>query len=61
LTAVGLALLSALLFGLLPAWRIARTTVTQALKDFGSTSSAGPAHVRFRKVLVAGQVASWIK
>jgi predicted permease len=54
---VGITLLSGLLFGLLPAWRVARTTVTQMLKDQGSTSSAGPAHVRFRKVLVAGQVA----
>jgi predicted permease len=50
-------LLSGLLFGLLPAWRVARTTITQSLKDQGSTASAGPAHVRFRKVLVAGQVA----
>jgi len=50
-------LLSAVLFGLLPAWRVARSTVTQTLKDQGSTSSIGPAHVRFRKILVIGQVA----
>jgi predicted permease len=48
---------SALVFGLLPAWRVARGCVTQVLKDQGSTGSAGPGHVRFRKVLVAGQVA----
>jgi len=48
---------SALLFGLIPAWRVARTGVSQMLKDQGSTSSAGPGHVRFRKFLVAGQVA----
>ncbi|PYT53927.1 MAG: hypothetical protein DMG43_07755, partial [Acidobacteria bacterium] len=48
---------SALLFGLIPAWRVARTGVSQMLKDQGSTSSAGPGHVRFRKLLVAGQVA----
>jgi predicted permease len=50
-------LLSALLFGLIPAWRASRTGISQMLKDQGSTTSAGPAHVRFRKFLVAGQVA----
>ena len=48
---------STLVFGLLPAWRVARGSVSQVLKDQGSTGSAGPAHVRFRKLLVAGQVA----
>jgi putative ABC transport system permease protein len=48
---------SAIVFGLLPAWRVARGGVSQILKDQGSTGSAGPGHVRFRKVLVAGQVA----
>src|SRR5256886_15723001 len=46
---------SALVFGLLPAWRVARGSVSQVLKDQGSTGSAGPGHVRFRKLLVAGQ------
>jgi putative ABC transport system permease protein len=48
---------SALLFGLIPAWRATRTGVSQMLKDQGSATSAGPGHVRFRKYLVAGQVA----
>ena len=48
---------SALLFGLIPAWRATRTGVSQMLKDQGSTTSAGRGHVRFRKYLVAGQVA----
>ena len=48
---------SALLFGLIPAWRATRTGVSQMLKDQGSTASAGRGHVRFRKYLVAGQVA----
>jgi len=48
---------SALLFGLIPAWRATRTGVSEMLKDQGSTTSAGPGHVRFRKILVAGQVA----
>jgi len=55
--AVVATVVSALLFGLIPAWRVARTGVSQMLKDQGSTSSAGPGHVRFRKFLVAGQVA----
>ncbi len=50
-------LVSALLFGLIPAWRATRTGVSQMMKDQGSTTSAGPGHVRFRKFLVAGQVA----
>ncbi len=55
--ALGATVLSGILFGLLPAWRVSRTTVAQAMKEQGSTTSSAPAHVRFRKVLVAGQVA----
>jgi putative ABC transport system permease protein len=55
--AAGATVISALLFGLIPAWRATRTGVSQMMKDQGSTTSAGPAHVRFRKFLVAGQVA----
>jgi predicted permease len=55
--AIGATVLSGLLFGLVPAWRVTRTTVSQMLKNQGSTSSAGPSHVRFRKFLVGGQVA----
>jgi predicted permease len=55
--AVVATLVSALLFGLIPAWRVARSGVSQMLKDQGSTTSAGTGHVRFRKFLVAGQVA----
>lgn len=55
--ASGATLFSGILFGLIPAWRVTRTGVSQTLKDQGSTSSAGLSHVRFRKLLVAGQVA----
>jgi putative ABC transport system permease protein len=55
--AAGATFLSGLLFALIPAWRVTRTGVTQTLKDQGSTSSLGMSHVRFRKTLVAGQVA----
>src|SRR6202790_41179 len=50
-------LLAGVLFGLIPAWRVTRTSVTQTLKDQGSTGSVALSHVRFRKFLVAGQVA----
>jgi predicted permease len=55
--ASGTTLLAGVLFGLIPAWRVTRTSVTQTLKDQGSTGSVGLSHVRFRKFLVAGQVA----
>lgn len=55
--ASGTTLLSGILFGLIPAWRVTRTSVSQTLKDQGSTGSVALSHVRFRKFLVAGQVA----
>ena len=55
--AAGATLASAILFGVIPAWRATRAGVLQMLKDQGSTTSPGPGHVRFRKFLVAGQVA----
>jgi predicted permease len=57
LYAVAATLISGILFGVLPAWRVTRNSVTDVIKDQGSTSSASVAHVRFRKILVAGQVA----
>jgi predicted permease len=55
--AIGATLFSGIFFGIIPAWRVTRCSVTDVIKDQGSTSSAGVSHVRFRKVLVAGQVA----
>lgn len=57
LFAIAATLLSGVFFGVLPAWRVTRNSVTDVIKDQGSTSSASVAHVRFRKILVAGQVA----
>jgi hypothetical protein len=57
LLSIAVTALSGLVFGLVPAWRVTRTDVSQALKDQGSTTSAGLSHVRFRKGLVAAQVA----
>src|ERR1700730_10009340 len=50
-------LLSGILFGIVTAWLVRRSTVSEMIKDQGSTSSASVSHVRFRKALVAGQVA----
>ena len=55
--AIAATLLSGIFFGVIPAWRVTRSSVIEVIKDQGSTSSASVSHVRFRKVLVAGQVA----
>jgi predicted permease len=55
--AVGTSLLSGIFFGIVPAIRVTRSSVSETIKDQGSRSSAGVSHVRFRKALVAGQVA----
>jgi putative ABC transport system permease protein len=55
--ALAATILSGIFFGLIPAWRVTRMGVSDVIKDQGSTSSASVAHVGFRKVLVAGQVA----
>jgi putative ABC transport system permease protein len=57
LFAIGATLLSGILFGIIPSWRVTRLGVSDVIKDQGSTSSASVAHVGFRKLLVAGQVA----
>jgi predicted permease len=54
--ALGATVLSAILFGLAPALRLARTTAGEALKESGRTI-AGAAHQRARRALAAAQVA----
>jgi putative ABC transport system permease protein len=55
--AAGTSLVCGLFFGIVPALRVTRSSVSEVIKDQGSTSSASVSHVHFRKVLVAGQVA----
>jgi predicted permease len=55
--AIGTSLLSGVFFGIVPAFRVTRSSVSETIKDQGSTSSASVSHVHFRKVLVAGQIA----
>ena len=55
--ALGLAVLTGLLCGLLPAFAAARTGVNEALKEGGRTGSAGGGHGRLRSSLVVAELA----
>ena len=55
--AMALSLLTALLFGLLPALRAARADLQSTLKDLGTSLSHRISSVRLRKALIVGQVA----
>ena len=52
-----IAMLTAMLFGLLPAWQISNATIHDALKDAARGSSDGPRGSWVRGALVAGEVA----
>ncbi len=53
----GLAVLSTLLFGLVPAWQVARTNVNEALQQGAKGSTGGLHGARVRAALVISQVA----
>ena len=55
--ALGLAVLTGLLCGLIPAFAAARTGVNEALKEGGRTGSAGGGHARLRSALVVAELA----
>lgn len=57
LFALGLSILTGLLFGLVPAWQATRPAMAGTLKDQSSSVSPGKAQVRFRLALVSAQVA----
>ena len=54
---MGIALLTGLLFGLLPAWRATRPDLLSTLKAQSGSVSLGKTQIRFRKVLVTAQIA----
>ena len=54
---LAIALLTAVLFGLTPAWKISHEHLVDALKDSGHGSSAGRNHERMRSMLVISEVA----
>ncbi len=53
----GLSLLTALLFGLAPAWQSSQPDLVEALKADGRTSSAGTGRRRLRNSLVVAEIA----
>jgi predicted permease len=55
--ALGLAALTGLLCGLIPAFAAARTGVNEALKEGGRTGTAGGGHTRLRSSLVIAELA----
>jgi len=57
LFAGGASVLTAILFGLAPALRATRANIETTLRDQGATTSASRSSARFRKWLVASQVA----
>lgn len=57
LFAVIVGLLSAILFGIAPAWQASSTSHFDALKEGGRSGTAGTSQQRLRALLVAGEVA----
>lgn len=55
--AVGLAILTGMLCGLIPAFAATRTAVNETLKAGGRTGSAGGGHARLRSILVVAELA----
>jgi putative ABC transport system permease protein len=54
---LGLSLFTGLLFGSLPAWRLARTNLREVLQEGGRGASDGSAKQRMRQALVTSEVA----
>jgi putative ABC transport system permease protein len=54
---VGLALLTSLIFGVVPAWRVSRSDMHETLKEGGRGGSAGRSHHRVHNALVVVETA----
>jgi predicted permease len=54
--AIGLSLLTGLLFGLMPAWQAARPNIAGTLKTTAASVSGGSGQITLRKSLVAAQI-----
>jgi predicted permease len=55
--AAGASLVTVLVFGLVPAWRVSGTDAAEAMKAHASRSSGGRGAVRFRAALTTAQIA----
>src|SRR5262249_21340052 len=55
--ALGVGLLCAMMFGLFPAWRFAKTAPIEGLRDAGRGSSGGSQGSRLRSLFVSAEVA----
>jgi predicted permease len=56
LFSLGLATISTLLSGLVPAWQVSRTDAAQALRDGGRSATAGARQARLRGTLVVAEI-----
>jgi len=54
---VGIAILTGLFFGVVPAFQVSQATTHESLKEGGRSGSTGSGHQRLRKLLVVGEVA----
>jgi putative ABC transport system permease protein len=54
---IALAILSLLVFGLMPALQLTRSSVQPALRESSRTGSAGKSRMRMRQLLVVGEIA----
>jgi len=57
LFALGISVLTSLIFGLAPAWQASRIDLQMALKDGGRTETAGRGRRRLRQALVVAEIA----
>jgi putative ABC transport system permease protein len=53
----GVSIVTGLAFGLLPAWQMARTNLSEAFQEGAARTTAGTARGRLRHILVAGEIA----
>ncbi|MGH9522856.1 MAG: ABC transporter permease [Terriglobales bacterium] len=52
-----LTIVTGIVFGLLPAWRVSSPNLAATMREGGRTSTAGPAHNRLRSAIVVAQTA----